>query len=350
MLIVFSGLPGTGKTTIAQKLAARKRAVYLRIDTLEQTLRNAEPSTRDVGRTGYTLTNELALSNLQLGNTVIVDGVNPVAQSRNAWREIASRADARLFNVQVSCSDKAEHRRRVEQRQSDIPGLTPPSWSSVQAHDYEPWEDTPFSVDTAENSPEQAVNLIMQRLSEMDDGRYALFLSGPVGVGKTTLGKALATRLGGSFIDGDDLADAGRPWYGSIHSTCKAIARESVVALTQYPFVVIAYPLRCVNWIYFRRRLAEVGIRPYFITLRASYESIVAENRQRLFTPQEHQRIRTMIAEDYAERRFCDLVIDTDRYDFGTTLDHLEKAVREEIARLPDAFGLSKQGDGKHSR
>lgn len=104
----------------------------------------------------------------------------------------------------------------------------------------------------------------------MSEGRYALFLSGPVGVGKTTLGKGLAKRLGGSFIDGDDLADADRPWYGSIHSTCKAITRDSVSALTQYPFVVIAYPLRCVNWIYFRRRLADVGISPYFITLRAS--------------------------------------------------------------------------------
>lgn len=166
MLIVFSGLPGTGKTTIAQKLAARKRAVYLRIDTLEQTLRNAEPSKQDVGRTGYTLANELALSNLHLGNTVIVDGVNPVAESRDAWREIASRADARLFDVQVICSDKAEHQRRVEQRQANIPGLTPPSWASVLAHEYEPWETTPFCVDTAGHAPEQAVSLIMQRIGD----------------------------------------------------------------------------------------------------------------------------------------------------------------------------------------
>ncbi len=41
MLIVFSGLPGTGKTTIAQAVVRRCGAVYLRIDTIEQALRTA---------------------------------------------------------------------------------------------------------------------------------------------------------------------------------------------------------------------------------------------------------------------------------------------------------------------
>ena len=35
MLIVFGGLPGTGKTTVARALASRMGAVYLRIESLE---------------------------------------------------------------------------------------------------------------------------------------------------------------------------------------------------------------------------------------------------------------------------------------------------------------------------
>ena len=52
MLIVFSGLPGTGKTTIARGLAANAGAVYLRIDGIEQAIRNADVLSRDMGRSG----------------------------------------------------------------------------------------------------------------------------------------------------------------------------------------------------------------------------------------------------------------------------------------------------------
>ncbi len=64
MLIVFSGLPGTGKTTIASDLAGRAGAVYLRVDTIEQAIRNAGVLEQDVGKSGYMVANELALRDL----------------------------------------------------------------------------------------------------------------------------------------------------------------------------------------------------------------------------------------------------------------------------------------------
>jgi predicted kinase len=39
-LIVFGGLPATGKTTIARELTRRLAATYLRIDMIEQRLRD----------------------------------------------------------------------------------------------------------------------------------------------------------------------------------------------------------------------------------------------------------------------------------------------------------------------
>ena len=45
--------------------------------------------------------NELALNNLVFGRTVIVDCVNPVAESRKIWGDIALRADVPLVNFQV---------------------------------------------------------------------------------------------------------------------------------------------------------------------------------------------------------------------------------------------------------
>jgi predicted kinase len=41
MLIIFGGLPATGKTAIAQELARQIGAVYLRIDSIEQGIRDS---------------------------------------------------------------------------------------------------------------------------------------------------------------------------------------------------------------------------------------------------------------------------------------------------------------------
>ena len=160
MLIVFSGLPGTGKTTLAKALAAQLGAVYLRIDSIEQALRNAQVLAHDVGPSGYAVANAMALDNLRLGRTVVADCVNPVQESRQAWRDIATQAGAPLLDIEVVCSDVDEHRRRVENRRSDVPGLVPPTWQSVLAHDYEPWAKAVLLVDTAVLSIEQVLTFI----------------------------------------------------------------------------------------------------------------------------------------------------------------------------------------------
>ncbi len=160
----------------------------------------------------------------------------------------------------------------------------------------------------------------------------AIFLSGPVGAGKTTLGRALAERLAGGFIDGDDFSDPDRPWYCSILRTSKAMAQAGLAALEDRSTVVIAYPLNCINWIYFRRRFADAGIRPFFVSLRVSYPSVVGKSRGRVFSNEEHDRIQVMIAEGYGARPFSDLVIDTDTAGFAVTLAHLERETRRMTA------------------
>ena len=40
VLFIFAGLPGSGKSTLAGVLAREIRAVYIRIDTIEQALRD----------------------------------------------------------------------------------------------------------------------------------------------------------------------------------------------------------------------------------------------------------------------------------------------------------------------
>ncbi|OLF54596.1 AAA family ATPase [Pseudomonas chlororaphis] len=162
MLIVFSGLPGTGKTTIARTLARQLGATYVRVDTIEQALRNG--GLADVGKAGYEVANALARSNLALGHAVVADCVNPVDESREAWRSVAEAGQVHLLDVEVVCTDAAEHRRRVENRELDVPGLRPPSWQSVLDHEYQPWSGERLQLDTAVLTPEDAVRMIVGHL------------------------------------------------------------------------------------------------------------------------------------------------------------------------------------------
>jgi predicted kinase len=155
LLVVFGGLPGTGKTTLSRELARRLAAVYLRVDTIEQSLKAAGLA---VGATGYALANALAAENLMLGHTVIADSVNPVRASRDGWRETALQCSARVVEIEIACSDLAEHRRRVESRRPDIRGQTLPTWDDVVGRHYEPWDRAHFVLDTANRSVEILVD------------------------------------------------------------------------------------------------------------------------------------------------------------------------------------------------
>ncbi len=140
MLIVFGGLPGTGKTTIARRIAAHGAATYLRIDAIEQPMRDAGVPADGIGEAGYAVANAIAEANLLDGRTVVADCVNPVPERREAWRVVASEARVPLVEVEVICTDQVEHQRRVEERVSDIAGLVLPCWRDVQEHANDPWK------------------------------------------------------------------------------------------------------------------------------------------------------------------------------------------------------------------
>lgn len=155
-----------------------------------------------------------------------------------------------------------------------------------------------------------------------------VFFNGPIGAGKSSLGRAVAERLGGAFLEGDDFADHDKPWYASILQTSRKIAEAALAALVQQSLVVVAYPLGRTTHLYFRRRLEDAGHRLVVVTLRASLESIVHPGRGRAFSPDETARIAEMLVQGYADRSFSDLIADTDRASFDDTVDEIVRQVR----------------------
>lgn len=149
---MLGGLPGTGKTTVARALSRRLGAVHVRIDSIEQALRDAGFA-GEMGPLGYAAGYAVAADQLALGQVVVADSVNPIGLTRSAWREVASRAGVPVLEVELTCSDEIEHRRRLSERPGDIAGLRLPTWAEVVARTYDPWP-ADLSFDTARSSPQ----------------------------------------------------------------------------------------------------------------------------------------------------------------------------------------------------
>ena len=163
VLFIFGGLPGAGKSELARYLSGRLGAVYLRIDTIEQALRDQDLLVN--GPEGYVLAYRLAADNLRLGLDVVADSVNPLQVTREAWRDVARQADATFCEIEVICSDEREHRRRVESREREVPGLRLPSWQDVVDRRYEPWQRERIVIDTAARTPAQSKERLVQALA-----------------------------------------------------------------------------------------------------------------------------------------------------------------------------------------
>jgi predicted kinase len=162
-LYVFSGLPGSGKTTLSQLLARRIGAAYLRIDTIEQALRDV--CSVEVQGEGYRLAYRVASDILNAGVSVVADSCNPIELTRREWEQVAAQTGTRHVNIEVICSDTREHRERIETRASTVPGLRLPTWQEVKNREYHDWTVERIVLDTARRSVELCIDELLYRVS-----------------------------------------------------------------------------------------------------------------------------------------------------------------------------------------
>lgn len=138
-LVVFTGLPGTGKSTLAAHAAELLAAPVLGWDWVMAALRPYAGIQEALGRmdfptyvgVGWSIMWNLSSAQLRLGRSVVLDAVARDAQL-DQTRAIAAAQGAGCLVVLATCSDEGLHRSRLEGRRRDIPGWHELDWAHVQ--------------------------------------------------------------------------------------------------------------------------------------------------------------------------------------------------------------------------
>jgi predicted kinase len=158
-LVVFAGVPGVGKTTVGREVANRLGATFLRIDTIEAAIQST--LTPFVGNpVGYVVAARVAVDQLRGGRTVVADAVNGVEAARQGWIDVAQECSVALAFIEVTCSDREEHRRRVETRTSEMPGHGVPTWDQVQNRRWQPFTQDRLVIDNAGDSSTSVMRVL----------------------------------------------------------------------------------------------------------------------------------------------------------------------------------------------
>ena len=161
-LYIFSGLPASGKTTIARELAKKIGAVLVRIDSIENSLKESVLKIHPAEDAGYKIAYSVALDNLKNGLCVVADSVNPIHITREAWREVALSVGANYVEIEIICSDKEIHKSRLQKRAPDLPNQILPNWEDVIMRDYDKWVTPHITIDTAKNSISESISIIIK--------------------------------------------------------------------------------------------------------------------------------------------------------------------------------------------
>jgi predicted kinase len=148
-LVVMAGLPGTGKSTIAEVIGNRVGLPVVSVDPIESAILSAGiDSDQPTGLAAYLVAETIAEAVLTGGAGVIVDAVNAVEPARDQWVRLAARQNVPAKFVEVVCSDPELYRTRLASRSRDRPHFAEPTWHAVEQSidEWESWSGSSAAV------------------------------------------------------------------------------------------------------------------------------------------------------------------------------------------------------------
>src|SRR4051794_27036057 len=133
VLVAMTGLPGTGKTTLAGAIGTALPAPVISVDSVEQDIRRAGVGDGEpIGLAAYAVAQALADDELAAGRAVIADAVNVAAAARAAWEALAASHGVPLVVIATCCHDDEIHRARVAARAASEAGMPAMTWKRVR--------------------------------------------------------------------------------------------------------------------------------------------------------------------------------------------------------------------------
>jgi predicted kinase len=162
-LILLSGLPGSGKTVLAENLSRALSIPIFSIDPIEAAMWRAGLPKNETGVAAYEVAQALADEHLRLRHAVIVDAENPIEAPRAVWRNLAAKHRVNLKIIECVCSDETTHRQRIEGRVRSVAGTHEITWAHLlqRRAEYEPWSDPRLVLDTSHTSHAQLLTQAM---------------------------------------------------------------------------------------------------------------------------------------------------------------------------------------------
>jgi predicted kinase len=124
MLIAMAGLPGAGKSTIAEILAHRLGFPLISVDPIESAILSAGiDSDQPTGLAAY----------------LVADAI--VDPAREQWLELAKKHHETLRFLEIICSDTTVHKERLELRDRNLAHIPDPTWHAVEQSldEYSDW-------------------------------------------------------------------------------------------------------------------------------------------------------------------------------------------------------------------
>jgi len=165
-LIIFAGLPGSGKSTFADYASTKLGIPIIAKDWVEAAmLRHGITKDMGSGSAAYDVLISLAEEQLQRNIPIILDSVSGSASLRKTWHKIAEKHGAELLVVECLCSDETTHRSRLEARKRHIDGWPELTWDDVLKvkANYAEWEKADrnrLTLDSMDNFEDNAAKLL----------------------------------------------------------------------------------------------------------------------------------------------------------------------------------------------